>query len=60
MKPIFILISMVTLSGCPEEESWTPQCPPEYLYIHDYEYVTLEDGSVIAGAPIYKCKQPGT
>lgn len=58
-KSIIILLSFM-LSGCPEEESRTPQCPPELLFIHDYEYVTLDDGSVITGAPIYKCKQPST
>lgn len=59
---VLLVINLLILaaSGCQEEDSWTPQCPPELLYIHDYEYVTLDDGSVITGAPIYKCKQPGT
>ena len=60
MNTKMIFIALLLLTGCPEEESLTPQCPPELLFIHDYEYVTLDDGSVITGAPIYKCKQPGT
>jgi len=55
MKTIFI-ISLFLLSGCVEEEA--PVCPENYIY--DYEYITLEDGSVITGKPIYKCNWNGT
>ena len=51
MKTIFYLIMVIVLQGCNEEEA---SCD-EY-YIIDYEYITLEDGSVITGAPIYQCR----
>lgn len=40
------------MSGCSEEDL-PPPCPERYIY--DYEYITLDDGSVITGAPIYRC-----
>lgn len=43
---------IVILSGCTEED-YQAECPERY--IKDYEYITLDDGSVITGAPIYEC-----
>ena len=51
MRNLFFLMICLILQGCVEEEEY---CKDQYIY--DYEYKTLDDGSVIAGKPIYKCR----
>lgn len=49
---IVSILLILILSGCHETEE-LPPCPERYIY--DYEYITLDDGSVITGKPIYRC-----
>jgi len=56
MKTI-LMISLLVLAGCQETEE-IADCPERYVY--DYEYITLDDGSVITGKPIYKCNWDGS
>lgn len=48
-KAILTICLILLIQGCEEEE----ECPERYIY--DYEYITLDDGSVITGKPIYRC-----
>ena len=53
IKSLIIILTVLLLHGCNEEWLDARDCAEQIIV--DYEYITLDDGSVITGAPIYEC-----
>jgi hypothetical protein len=51
MKTKLLILLIILLNGCTTEDN----C--EEWFIYDFEYETLDDGSVIVGRPIYRCRK---